>query len=94
MANGGELLIAATGLAAVLSLAFRYQRARTAERAQLKWLVYAAALVVAGALAGVPAEQIMGPGDASNNLQNVIVTRNRCPRTGGYRHRGAAVPAV
>jgi hypothetical protein len=52
MALGGELLIPATGLAAVLSLAFRYRRARTAERAQLKWLVYAGALVVAGALAG------------------------------------------
>jgi hypothetical protein len=74
MAAGGVLLIAAAGLAAVLSLAFRYRRARTAERAQLKWLVYAAALVVAGALAGVPAAQIMGPGDAATNLQNAMVS--------------------
>jgi hypothetical protein len=41
MAAGGALLIAATCLAAVLSLAFRYRRAPAAERAQLKWLVYA-----------------------------------------------------
>ena len=72
MAVGGAALIAATGLAAVLSLAFRYRRARTAERAQLKWLVYAAALVVAGVLAGLLAMQIMGPTDAANNLQNAI----------------------
>jgi hypothetical protein len=62
---GGELLIPATGLAAVLSLAFRYRRASTAERAQLKWLVYAGALVVAAALAGAP---------AANNLQNAILS--------------------
>jgi MFS family permease len=65
MGLGGELLIPATGLAAVLSLAFRYRRARTAERAQLKWLVYAGALVVATALAGAP---------AANNLQNALVS--------------------
>jgi hypothetical protein len=47
MAAVGVELIAATGLAAVLSLAFRYRHAREAERAQLKWLVYAGALIVA-----------------------------------------------
>jgi len=62
---GGELLIPATGLAAVLSLAFRYRRAGTAERAQLKWLVYAGALVVTAALAGAP---------AANNLQNALLS--------------------
>jgi MFS family permease len=65
MGLGGELLIPATGLAAVLSLAFRYRRARTAERAQLKWLVYAGALVVTAALAGAP---------AANNLQNALLS--------------------
>jgi MFS family permease len=65
MGLGGELLIPATGLAAVVSLAFRYRRASTAERAQLKWLVYAGALVVAAALAGAP---------AANNLQNAMVS--------------------
>ncbi len=75
MANGGRVLMVAAGLAAVLSLAFRYRRARTAERAQLKWLVYAGAVVVAAALiAAGPVEQIMGPGDAANNLQNAMVS--------------------
>ena len=74
MAAGGALLIAATGLAAVLSLAFRYRRARTAERAQLKWLVYAAALIVVAALAGALAERIVGPGNTANNLQNAVLS--------------------
>ena len=43
---GGEGLIAATGLAAIASLAFRYRRAGTAKRAQLKWLLYAGAVIV------------------------------------------------
>jgi hypothetical protein len=75
MAEGGVVLIAAAGLAAVLSLAFRYRRARTPERAQLKWLVYAGALVVAAILLTVgPVEWIMGPGNATNNLQNAIAS--------------------
>ena len=65
MGLASELLIPATGLAAVLSLAFRYRRASTAERAQLKWLVYAGALVVAAALAGM---------SAANNLQNAMIS--------------------
>jgi hypothetical protein len=58
------LAFAATGAAAVASLAFRYRRARTAERAQLKWLVYAAAVIVVAELASALL--------ASTNLQNAI----------------------
>jgi hypothetical protein len=64
MAFGGAGLIAATGLAAVTSLAFRYRRAGTAERAQLKWLVYVAGVIVVAELASAPI-----PG---TNLQNAI----------------------
>ena len=64
MAFVGAVLIAAAGLAAVLSLAFRYRRAQTVERAQLKWLVYAAAVIVVALLAAIPI--------ASTNLQNAI----------------------
>ena len=64
MAFVGAVLIAAAGLAAVLSLAFRYRRAQTVERAQLKWLVYAAAVIVVALLATIPI--------ASTNLQNAI----------------------
>jgi MFS family permease len=71
-AVGGELLIPATGLAAILSLAFRYRRAGTAERAQLKWLLYAGAVIVVALLATIPIERIMGPSDTFNNLQNAM----------------------
>jgi hypothetical protein len=72
MALGGAVLLLATGLAAVLSLVFRYRQAGTAERAQLKWLVYAAAVIVAALLATVAIQRIMGSGNASSNLQNAV----------------------
>src|SRR5215475_1442258 len=75
MAVGGAALTAATGLAAVLSLTIRYRHAHTAERAQLKWLVYAGAVVVAAALiSSGPVVWLMGPGDATNNVQNVMTS--------------------
>jgi hypothetical protein len=60
----GVVLIVVAGLAAIVSLAFRYRRAGTTERAQLKWLVYAAAVIVVAVLAQIPI--------ASNNLRNAI----------------------
>jgi hypothetical protein len=64
MAFVGTGLIVAAGLAAVLSLAFRYRRAQAVERAQLKWLVYSAAVIVVALLATIPV--------AGTNLQNAI----------------------
>ena len=64
MALGGAGLIAASGLAAIISLVFRYRRAGTAERAQLRWLVYAAAVIVAA--------EIISMLITSTNLQNAI----------------------
>jgi hypothetical protein len=64
MALAGAGLMAVAGLAAVASLAFRYRRAGTAERAQLKWLVFAAAVIVVAELASAPIK--------STNLQNAI----------------------
>jgi uncharacterized membrane protein YidH (DUF202 family) len=72
LAGGGALLFVVTGLAAVLSLVFRYRRAQAAERAQLRWLVYAGALIVAAVAASLLIGPIMGPGDASTNLQNAL----------------------
>ncbi len=71
---GGPLLVAA-GLAAIVSVVFRYRRAGTVEREQLKWLVYAGGLIVAAVLAEIPIEKIVGPGsDAASNLQNVVTS--------------------
>jgi hypothetical protein len=74
VAQAGGLLIAIAGLAAIASLAFRYRHAGTAERAQLKWLVYAGALIVAAVVAELLLIRIMGTGTAANNLQNALST--------------------
>jgi signal transduction histidine kinase len=66
----GAALISVTGLAAIVSLVFRYRRARTVEREQLKWLVYAGGLIVAAVLAEIPIDKILGPGAVATNLQN------------------------
>jgi hypothetical protein len=74
LAGAGGALIAASGVAAIASVAVRYRHAGTIERAQLKWLVYAGGLIVLALAGEVLAERIMGPGDATNNLQNAITT--------------------
>jgi hypothetical protein len=72
MAGGSAALIGATSLAAVLSLVFRYRGAQAAERAQLRWLVYAGALTVAAVVVGLLAERIIGTGSTASNLQNAL----------------------
>ena len=68
-------LIIGTGAAAIVSLVFRYRRAGTVEREQLKWLVYAAGLIGAAALAVLPIEGILGPvSNAANNLENATTS--------------------
>jgi hypothetical protein len=74
LAAGGALLFVVTGLAAVLSLVFRYRRAQTAERAQLRWLVYAGALIVVAVAASLVIGPVMGSGNSANNLQNALGT--------------------
>ncbi len=73
MAAGGAILIAVAGLAAVLSLTLRFRHAHAAERAQLKWLVYAGALLVAVVLISLgPVAWLMGPGSATTDVQNAM----------------------
>jgi hypothetical protein len=72
MAGASTALLAVTGLAAVLSLVFRYRRAQTAERAQLRWLVYAGGLIVVAFLAETLSEKVVGPGATATNLQDAI----------------------
>jgi signal transduction histidine kinase len=68
------LTIGAAGIAAIVSLAFRYRRARTVEREQLKWLVYAGGIIVVALIAEAPIEQALGPGNAASNLQDITVS--------------------
>jgi signal transduction histidine kinase len=70
----GGLLLVPTGLAAIVSLAFRYRRGGTVEREQLKWLVYAGGLIVAALIAEAPIEQALGPGNSASNLQDITVS--------------------
>jgi signal transduction histidine kinase len=65
LAGGGAALIALSGVAAIVSLVFRYRRARMAERAQLRWLVFAAGLIVVANLASI---------GAPSQLQNAITS--------------------
>jgi signal transduction histidine kinase len=65
LAGGGAVLIALSGVAAIVSLVFRYRRARSGERAQLKWLVFAAGLIVVADLASI---------GASSQLQNAVAS--------------------
>jgi signal transduction histidine kinase len=75
LARAGLVLVAATGLAAIVSLVLRYRRARAVEREQVKWLVYAGGLIVVAALAVTPIEKILGSGsNAANNLENAVTT--------------------
>jgi uncharacterized membrane protein YidH (DUF202 family) len=72
LAADGALLFVVTGLAAVLSLVFRYRKAHAAERAQLRWLVYAGALIVVAVAASLLIEPVMGASNSANNLQNAL----------------------
>jgi signal transduction histidine kinase len=69
LGGAGAALIVVIGLAAIVSLVFRYRQAGAVEREQLKWLVYAGGLIVAAVLVTAPIEPFLSPNDASN-LQN------------------------
>jgi signal transduction histidine kinase len=72
LAIAGALLSVAAGLVAVASLAVRYRRAQLVQREQLKWLLYTSGLIVAAVLAEIAIQKLMGPTQASVNLQNGI----------------------
>jgi hypothetical protein len=55
-----DVLLPLLGAAAVTSLVLRFRTARSVERQQLKWLAYAAMLLLAGGLGGVYLAQWLG----------------------------------
>jgi hypothetical protein len=69
-AGGVALILALVG--SLASLRARYRSGRAEERQQLKWLVYAAGLVLTGVLVSLPVEALMG--EAGVNLSNAITS--------------------
>ena len=64
------LLAALAG--SIASLVARYRAAGALERGQLKWLLYAAAIVAAGVVGTAPLEALLG--DTGVDITNVVVT--------------------
>ncbi len=62
------------GLAALVSLVLRFRRAQSLERQQIKWLVYAACLLLVGVIVGIVVEAVLGSTELANNLQNAILS--------------------
>ncbi len=71
LAVGGAVVMLGCGLAAIASLVFRYLHAELVEREQMKWLVYASAIIVVAVVAEIAMENVMGSTEASTDLQNV-----------------------
>jgi hypothetical protein len=72
--NLGGLLTVGSVCAAAISLVIRFRRSSGTEREQLKWLAYAAAMVVACAVALGPLEAIIGPGDQWDDISNFLIS--------------------
>ena len=72
LAVAGAIALVAAMVGAIASLRARYASARRDERQQLKWLLYAAALVAAGVAITVALEVFAGP--SWTQLSNLITT--------------------
>jgi signal transduction histidine kinase len=72
LAVAGALILLGCGLAAIASLIIRYRRAELIEREQLKWLVFASAIIVVAVVTEVAMQNVLGSTEASTDLQNAI----------------------
>lgn len=67
-----DVLLPLLGVAAVASLVLRFHTARGVERQQLKWLAYAAVLLLAGGLGGTYLAQRLGASDYAVSFFQVV----------------------
>jgi signal transduction histidine kinase len=74
LAGLGAGVIALSGLAAVASLIVRYRRSGSVQREQLKWLLYAAALIVAGLAANFVIGGLVSDRATASNLENAFIS--------------------
>ena len=72
LASAGAVALVAALAGSIASLRARYRVAGADERMQLKWLLYAAALVGTGVAVSLPIEIVAG--DSVSNLTNAITT--------------------
>jgi len=66
-------LVIVAALVALVSVVVRFRRSRGIEREQMKWVLYAAALVGVGLVAQLPISIVMPP-DAAANASNAVAT--------------------
>jgi signal transduction histidine kinase len=72
--EGAFGLVLIAGLASVASLVFRFRKADSVQREQIKWLMYAGGLIVVALFAGILVVAILGSNDLTDNLQNAIIS--------------------
>ena len=74
LAGLGAGLVVLSAVASVVSLAVRYRRSGFVQREQLKWLLYAAALIVIGLLANLVVGFLVSDPQAANNVDNAMIS--------------------
>ncbi len=74
LAGVGVALIAVSGAAAIASLVVRYRRSGFVQREQLKWLLYAAALIIFGILGNVAVSFLVSDQETATNLNNALIS--------------------
>jgi len=70
--GAGAAIVIVAGICSVVSLFFRYHRAERTEREQLRWLMYAGAIVVIAVFAQGPASEGASTPELAVNIQNAI----------------------
>ncbi|HEY8860953.1 MAG TPA: hypothetical protein VIN37_02520 [Candidatus Limnocylindria bacterium] len=71
-------LVIVAALLALVSVVARFRRSRGIEREQIKWVLYAAALVGVGLVAQLPIFIVMPPDDAANASNAVATSAFAC----------------
>src|SRR5207248_3305696 len=72
--RGGFVLALIAAVASVVSLVIRYRRSRDLEREQMKWLLYAAGLILLSIVAQAPITAALGSGMYGTNVSNAVTS--------------------
>jgi MFS family permease len=72
--QGSFVLVVGATFASIASLVLRFRRAAQRERQQLKWLTYAAGMVLVAFVGTILMMEFSEPSVASDNMQNILLT--------------------